>query len=68
MPTTPIPPPTDPTQSRDATDQASSDTGWASATGAVTIRRPVPLDTDSSADGTAFTEEPGADGPSLATL
>jgi hypothetical protein len=67
MPTAPLPAPIDPTRAGAPTDQAGSDTGWASATGTITIRRPEPLDTDSRPGDSAFTEERDADVPSLAT-
>ena len=68
MPTTLNNSPVDPTRTRASTDQAGSDAGWATATGTVTIRRPEPLDTDSSSEETSFSEEQGTDGSSLATL
>ncbi len=68
MPTTLNPSPCDPTRTRASTDQAGSDTGWATATGTVTIRRPEPLDTDSSSEETSFSEEQATDSPSIATL
>lgn len=68
MSTTPIPAPLDPTRTRAATDQATSDTGWATATGTVSIRRPEPLDTESRPEDSSFTEDQGPDSPSLATL
>ena len=68
MPTTPIRSPLDSSRSRTSTDQASSDTGWATATGTVTIRRPEPLDTDGTFEETSFNEDADTDDPSLATL
>jgi hypothetical protein len=68
MPTTPISAPIDPRRSAASTDQARSDTGWSTATGTVTIRRPEPLDTNSESEDSSFLEEQVADSPSLATL
>ena len=68
MPTTLNNSPVDPTRTRASTDQAGSDTGWATATGTVTIRRPEPLDTDGTFEETSFNEDADTDDPSLATL
>lgn len=68
MPTSPIHSPLDRTRTWASTDQASSDSGWATATGTVTIRRPEPLDTDSRSEDSTFNEEQGPDDPSLADL
>lgn len=68
MPTTPLSPPIAPPRTSASTDQASSETGWASATGTITIRRPEPPGTDSSSGDASFIEQRGTDAPSLGTL
>ena len=68
MPTPRLPAPIDPRRTAAPTDLAGSDTGWATATGTATSRRPEPLYTDSKSEDPSFLEERGTDGPSLATL
>ena len=57
--------PVDPTRSAAPTDQTGSDTGWATATGTVVLRRPEPIDTNGRALDPSFIEEQGTPSPAI---